>query len=102
MGIKKLNDKTYCKLWLSAKPAKGFVMPGDKCDIDIEIYVNKKTAGDLNCGHDQLYDILVLHLHGGKDIFITISAYSRTIRWRAFGNRRNNEYKQKGTGWSFT
>ena len=70
--IKKLNDTSYCKQWLSAKPAKGFVMPGDKCDIDIEIYVNKKTAGDLNCGQDQMYDILVLHLHGGKDIFITV------------------------------
>ena len=77
--IKKLNDTSYCKPWLSAKPAKGFVMPGDKCDIDIEIYVNKKTAGDLNCGQDQMYDILVLHLHGGKDIFLLISAGAATL-----------------------
>ena len=70
--IKKLNDKTVCKPWLSVKPVSNFIMPGDKCDIDIEIYVNKKTAGDLNCGQDQLYDILVLHLHGGKDIFVTV------------------------------
>ena len=80
--IKKLNDTSYCKPWLSAKPAKGFVMPGDKCDIDIEIYVNKKTAGDLNCGQDQMYDILVLHLHGGKDIFITARyEFSSTYRY---------------------
>ena len=70
--IKKLNDISYCKHWLSANPPKGFIMPGDKSDIEIEVYVNKKTAGDLNCGQDQLYDILVLHLHGGKDIFITV------------------------------
>ena len=84
--IKKLNDTTICKPWLSVKPATNFIMPGDKCDIDIEIYVNKKTAGDLNCGQDQLYDILVLHLHGGKDIFITVRYQNRssTITLTAF------------------
>lgn len=27
----------------------------------------------MNSGQDQLYDILVLHLDGGKDIFITVT-----------------------------
>ena len=31
------------------------------------------SEGSLNCGEDKLYDILVLHLMGGKDIFITVS-----------------------------
>ncbi len=35
--------------------------------------VGKHTAFSLNTGKDQLYDILVLHLLGGKDIFITVS-----------------------------
>jgi phosphatidylinositol-bisphosphatase len=34
--------------------------------------VDKKTAHCLNSGKDKLYDILVLHLLGGKDIFITV------------------------------
>ena len=60
--IKKLNDESFCKPWLRVEPSTGFIMPGDKCDIGIEISVDKKTAGPLNAGLDQLYDILVLHL----------------------------------------
>ena len=41
--------------------------------MSLEIYVDKKTAHALNSGQDKLYDILVLHLMGGKDIFITVS-----------------------------
>ena len=48
--------------------------------------VKKRTAGALNVGADQLYDILVLHLVGGKDIFITVSGnYSKS----AFGSSIN-------------
>jgi len=39
----------------------------------LEVYVDKKTACKLNSGEDKLYDILVLHLEGGKDIFITVT-----------------------------
>lgn len=46
---------------------------GEKCDIKLEIYVDKKSACKLNSGEDKLYDILVLHLEGGKDIFITVT-----------------------------
>lgn len=46
---------------------------GEKCDIKLEVYVDKKTACKLNSGEDKLYDILVLHLEGGKDIFITVT-----------------------------
>lgn len=50
---------------------------GEKCDIKLEVYVDKKTACKLNSGEDKLYDILVLHLEGGKDIFITVTGMSR-------------------------
>lgn len=46
---------------------------GEKCDIKLEVYIDKKTACKLNSGEDKLYDILVLHLEGGKDIFITVT-----------------------------
>ena len=71
--IKKPNDKTICKPWLSVEPTTGFIMPGDKVDIKLEVFVSKRTAGGLTSGQDQLYDILVLHLLGGKDIFVTVS-----------------------------
>jgi len=37
------------------------------------VFVDKKSAFKLNSGEDKLYDILVLHLEGGKDIFITVT-----------------------------
>lgn len=47
---------------------------GEKCDVKLEVYVDKKSAGELNSSEDnKLYDILVLHLEGGKDIFITVT-----------------------------
>lgn len=71
--IKKLDDAGYCKPWLSAKPYKSVVEPGLSCDIHLEVYVDKATVSSLNSGQDKLEDILVLHLHGGKDFFITIN-----------------------------
>ena len=62
-----------------AEPSTGLIMPGEKCDINIQVEVNKSTAHTLNSGQDQLYDILVLHLNGGKDVFITVQGdYTRS------------------------
>ena len=53
--------------------------PGQKCDVRLEILVDKKSACKLNSGEDKLYDILILHLEGGKDIFITVTGtYERS------------------------
>ncbi|XP_076663441.1 oculocerebrorenal syndrome of Lowe [Andrena cerasifolii] len=77
--IKKLGDNNYCKDWLDIEPFKGFIKPGEKCDARFEIYVDKKSACKLNSGEDKLYDILILHLEGGKDIFITVTGtYERS------------------------
>jgi len=43
----------------------------DKASVDLELYVNKTTAPGLNSGKDRLEDILVLHLQGGKDFFVS-------------------------------
>lgn len=71
--IKKLNDTSYCKEWLNINPYASFIMPGEKCDIELKVYVDKRTAWKLNTVKDRIYDILVLHLEGGKDIFITVA-----------------------------
>ncbi|CAK9797954.1 Type II inositol 1,4,5-trisphosphate 5-phosphatase [Anthophora plagiata] len=77
--IKKLGDTSYCKDWLDIEPFKGFIKPGEKCDTRFEIYVDKRSAYKLNSGEDKLYDILILHLEGGKDIFITVTGtYERS------------------------
>jgi len=43
----------------------------DKACVEMELYVNKSTAPRLNSGKDCLDDILVLHLQGGKDLFVS-------------------------------
>ncbi|XP_050533288.1 inositol polyphosphate 5-phosphatase OCRL isoform X2 [Daktulosphaira vitifoliae] len=77
--IRKLDDSTYCKEWLQIEPFMSFIDPGEKCDVSLEVLVDKRSAYKMNSGQDQLYDILVLHLEGGKDIFITVTgSYERS------------------------
>ncbi|KAK7887264.1 hypothetical protein WMY93_026885 [Mugilogobius chulae] len=71
--IQKPNETTYCKPWLTANPPKGFVAQGASVEIDLEIFVNRTTAPELNSGKQQIEDILVLHLERGKDYFISVS-----------------------------
>uniref|UniRef100_A0A4W5PXQ4 phosphoinositide 5-phosphatase n=1 Tax=Hucho hucho TaxID=62062 RepID=A0A4W5PXQ4_9TELE len=66
--IQKLDEPTYCKPWLTANPAKGGNM-----DIDLEVFVNRSTATELNAGRQKIEDILVLHLERGKDYFLSVS-----------------------------
>ena len=39
------------------------------------VYVDKETAAALNSGEDKIDDILVLHLEGGKDFFVSFIVY---------------------------
>ncbi|XP_037532767.1 type II inositol 1,4,5-trisphosphate 5-phosphatase [Nematolebias whitei] len=71
--IQKPNESTYSKPWLTANPAKGFIAQGGSVDIDLEVFVNRSTAPDLNCGKEKIEDILVLHLERGKDYFISVT-----------------------------
>ncbi|XP_045901502.1 type II inositol 1,4,5-trisphosphate 5-phosphatase isoform X2 [Micropterus dolomieu] len=71
--IQKPNEPTYCKPWLTANPPKGFIAQGASVDIDLEVFVNRSTAPELNSGKEQIEDILVLHLERGKDYFISVT-----------------------------
>uniref|UniRef100_A0A8D0AA32 phosphoinositide 5-phosphatase n=1 Tax=Sander lucioperca TaxID=283035 RepID=A0A8D0AA32_SANLU len=70
--IQKPNEPTYCKPWLTANPPKGFIAQGGSVDIELEVFVNRSTAPELNSGKEQIEDILVLHLERGKDYFISV------------------------------
>ncbi|CAG0879555.1 unnamed protein product [Cyprideis torosa] len=77
--IRKLNEPSFCKPWLKIQPFCDFIKPGEKCDVELEVFVDKKTVAILNSGREQFYDILVLHLEDGKDLFITVKGeYQRT------------------------
>uniref|UniRef100_A0A4W6DHQ3 phosphoinositide 5-phosphatase n=1 Tax=Lates calcarifer TaxID=8187 RepID=A0A4W6DHQ3_LATCA len=71
--IQKPNEPTYCKPWLTANPPKGFIAQGGSVDIELEVFVNRLTAPELNSGKQQIEDILVLHLERGKDYFISVT-----------------------------
>ena len=49
------------------------MVSGGECTIQLEVYVNPKTAHTLNSGADKIEDILVLHLEGGKDLFVSVA-----------------------------
>ncbi|XP_046892778.1 type II inositol 1,4,5-trisphosphate 5-phosphatase isoform X1 [Hypomesus transpacificus] len=84
--IQKPDEPTYCKPWLTANPSKGFIAQGGNVDIDLEVFVNRSTAPELNSGLQQIEDILVLHLERGKDYFLSVtgnylpSCYGTSIR----------------------
>lgn len=71
--IKKPNEISYCKDWLRITPYKASIKPGESLEIELEVFVDKSTAPRLNKGLEKLEDIIVLHLDGGKDLFITVS-----------------------------
>ncbi|XP_044277277.1 type II inositol 1,4,5-trisphosphate 5-phosphatase isoform X2 [Varanus komodoensis] len=71
--INKPDEDSYCKPWLTAHPSKGFLLPEAEVTVELELFVNKATATNLNSGEDTLEDILVLHLDRGKDYFLSVS-----------------------------
>uniref|UniRef100_A0A7M4E3Q0 phosphoinositide 5-phosphatase n=3 Tax=Crocodylus porosus TaxID=8502 RepID=A0A7M4E3Q0_CROPO len=71
--ISKPDEDTYCKEWLIANPCKGFLLPDSEITVELEMFVNKSTATNLNSGEDKLEDILVLHLDRGKDYFLSVT-----------------------------
>ncbi|GFN84722.1 inositol polyphosphate 5-phosphatase ocrl-1, partial [Plakobranchus ocellatus] len=71
--INKLDDTTYCRPWLKAIPNHASILAGHCCEVSVEVYVDKSSVALLNAGEEKMEDILVLHLTGGKDSFITVS-----------------------------
>ncbi|XP_043939478.1 type II inositol 1,4,5-trisphosphate 5-phosphatase isoform X2 [Protopterus annectens] len=71
--INKLEETSFCRDWLNVSPPKGFLLEGTDLEINLEVFVNKSTATQLNLGDEKIEDILILHLDRGKDFFVAIS-----------------------------
>lgn len=71
--INKPSDSHYCQPWLKIEPSRGFIHIGESCLIQLDLCIDKATAPAMNLGIKKIEDILVLHLKGGKDFFITVS-----------------------------
>ncbi|XP_069133759.1 inositol polyphosphate 5-phosphatase OCRL-like isoform X2 [Argopecten irradians] len=70
--IKKLDETSHCRPWMEVTPTQSVVVPGEGCEIQLKAYVDENSVGKLSSGEDKIEDILVLHLHGGKDFFISV------------------------------
>lgn len=71
--INKLEEQSYCQPWLKITPYKSVITPGSSCEIRLEVLVDKSCVATLDASNHVLDDILVLHLTGGKDFFITVN-----------------------------
>ena len=71
--VPKLEEQQSCKPWLNVEPAFGMLLPGEKVDITLNIFVDEESARSLGCGEDTLEDILVMRLENGRDFFITVT-----------------------------
>jgi phosphatidylinositol-bisphosphatase len=65
------NDK-ICKPWLTIRPEKTLILTGEKVCISLTVLIDSDLAYKFSTDSEDLRDILVLHLNGGKDFFISI------------------------------
>lgn len=48
---------------------------GESCHIQLDLCIDKTTAPAMNLGTKKIEDILVLHLKGGKDFFVSFKKF---------------------------
>eukprot|EP00117_Sycon_ciliatum_P027232 scpid22968/ scgid22172/ Inositol polyphosphate 5-phosphatase OCRL-1; Lowe oculocerebrorenal syndrome protein len=71
--VPKPQEPSYCRPWLWIKPAVGFVYPNKSVKISMTMFVDTESVAGLTSGQEKLEDILIFHLEGGKDYFVSIS-----------------------------
>ncbi|WVQ93909.1 hypothetical protein IAU59_000987 [Kwoniella sp. CBS 9459] len=65
------SDKPICKPFMWPFPATAVVQPGQDVTLKVVICVDDSASAKLTLGED-INDVLVLQIAGGKDFFITI------------------------------
>ena len=77
---KKPGERAACKPWLRVAPAAGSLAPGEQATLLVTAAVGRAVAPLLSgSSGPALDDILVLHIHGGKDYFVALTGeYVRT------------------------
>ena len=69
--IPKIDEVNICKPWLSVSPESSVINMAESVELQFTIEIKEELAWSLN-KVKILEDILILHLEGGKDFFITI------------------------------
>ena len=77
--VSKTEESRVCKRWLSFKPTRGLLFPGEVATVRFTILIDKKTSQAINMGRDNLNDNLTLRLENSYDTFIGVAAdYERS------------------------
>ncbi|KAI6652637.1 hypothetical protein LOD99_4422 [Oopsacas minuta] len=71
--IPKIDEIDICKPWLSISPESSVINTTESIELQFTIEIKEEIASTLDKDKN-LEDILILHLEGGKDFFITIQA----------------------------
>ena len=50
----------------------GFLAPGEKLAIELTVLVDNGTVFDFNTGKERIEEIIILHLEGGIDYFVSL------------------------------
>lgn len=61
-----------CKRWVWPCPVAGSLKPNEEIEVHCVVCVDALDAVSLNNGHDQLHDVLVLHVQDGVDQYIPL------------------------------
>jgi hypothetical protein len=98
--VPKLEERWYCKTWLTVDPPYGLLAPGEEAAITLTVTVDDAVARDISFGRElaslppsgsvpgtacaggMLEDILVLRVERGRDYYLSLSA---TVLPTAFG-----------------
>ncbi|KAJ3382623.1 hypothetical protein HDU92_004655 [Lobulomyces angularis] len=71
--IPKMDELSISKPWCFINQTNSMLLPGEKLKVMITILVeNKNLSYNLNFGKELLEDILILHVEGSRDHFISI------------------------------
>ncbi|WWC57979.1 uncharacterized protein I303_100514 [Kwoniella dejecticola CBS 10117] len=68
------SDKPICKPFMWPYPATAVVAAGQELTLKVVIDVDEYWSAKLTLGSEDINDVLVLQIAGGKDIFITVQA----------------------------
>ncbi|WVW81619.1 hypothetical protein I302_103614 [Kwoniella bestiolae CBS 10118] len=68
------SDKPICKPFMWPFPATAVVEPGQDMILKVVLNVDEHWSSRLTLGSEDINDVLVLRIAGGKDTFITVQA----------------------------
>lgn len=70
----KPQTNSIVKPWLWLSPISGLILPGDSETITCTLNIDNEAASHFNFSDDDLSDIAILSIVGGRDAFMSLSA----------------------------